>query len=92
MLRFMPLIFLFFCYNFAAALALYWTTQNLFSIFQAQVQRRYGKDVTLEKKTVVDRPRPSTGGFGARPNQKEKKKSSLPRLGGGGTKSTRKDT
>lgn len=31
---FMPLMFFFFCYNFASALALYWTTQNIFSIFQ----------------------------------------------------------
>jgi YidC/Oxa1 family membrane protein insertase len=30
----MPLIFIFFCYNFASALALYWTVQNLFSIVQ----------------------------------------------------------
>jgi YidC/Oxa1 family membrane protein insertase len=33
-MMFMPLIFLFFCYNFAAALALYYTTQNLLSILQ----------------------------------------------------------
>mgnify|MGYP003634373446 CR=1 FL=1 len=30
----MPLIFLVICYNFAAALALYWTTSNAFSILQ----------------------------------------------------------
>jgi YidC/Oxa1 family membrane protein insertase len=33
-LMFMPVIFLVFCYNFAAALALYYTTQNLFTILQ----------------------------------------------------------
>jgi YidC/Oxa1 family membrane protein insertase len=33
-LMFMPLIFLIFCYNFAAALALYYTVQNLFTILQ----------------------------------------------------------
>ncbi len=33
-MMFMPLIFLVFCYNFAAALALYYTTQNLLSIVQ----------------------------------------------------------
>ncbi|MDQ2867647.1 MAG: membrane protein insertase YidC [Verrucomicrobiota bacterium] len=33
-MMFMPLIFLLFCYNFAAALALYYTTQNLLSILQ----------------------------------------------------------
>ncbi len=30
----MPFIFLFICYNFAAALSLYWTTSNIFSILQ----------------------------------------------------------
>ena len=33
-MTFMPLVFFFFCYNFASALALYWTTQNIFSIGQ----------------------------------------------------------
>ncbi|MCL4153453.1 UNVERIFIED_CONTAM: hypothetical protein GTU68_007349, partial [Idotea baltica] len=31
---FMPLIFLVICYNFASALALYWTVSNAFSILQ----------------------------------------------------------
>jgi YidC/Oxa1 family membrane protein insertase len=33
-IMFMPFMFFFFCYNFASALALYWTTQNIFSIAQ----------------------------------------------------------
>eukprot|EP00903_Cladosiphon_okamuranus_P004183 g4181.t1 len=33
-MMFMPLMFFFFCYNYASALALYWTTQNIFSIGQ----------------------------------------------------------
>jgi YidC/Oxa1 family membrane protein insertase len=33
-IQFMPFMFFFFCYNFASALALYWTTQNIFSIGQ----------------------------------------------------------
>ena len=37
---FMPLIFIFFCYNFASALALYWTVQNLFSIVQLYVTNK----------------------------------------------------
>src|SRR5881409_173703 len=37
---FMPLIFLFICYNFAAALALYYTAQNLFSILQFYQNKR----------------------------------------------------
>ncbi len=36
---FMPLIFVFFCYNYASALALYWSVQNLFSIVQLYVTR-----------------------------------------------------
>jgi YidC/Oxa1 family membrane protein insertase len=36
---FMPLIFVFFCYNFASALALYWTVQNIFSIVQLYLTR-----------------------------------------------------
>ena len=36
---FMPLIFVFFCYNFASALSLYYATQNLFSIGQLYATR-----------------------------------------------------
>ena len=36
---FVPLIFIFFCYNFASALALYWTVQNLFSVAQLYATR-----------------------------------------------------
>ncbi|HET9418342.1 MAG TPA: membrane protein insertase YidC [Chthoniobacterales bacterium] len=39
-MMFTPLIFLFICYNFAAALALYYTTQNLFSILQFYQNKR----------------------------------------------------
>ena len=35
----MPVVFLAFCYNFASALALYWTTQNIFSIVQLYLTR-----------------------------------------------------
>ncbi|HEY1770159.1 MAG TPA: membrane protein insertase YidC [Chthoniobacterales bacterium] len=39
-MMFMPLIFVVFCYNFAAALALYYTTQNLFMILQSYQNRK----------------------------------------------------
>ncbi len=39
MMYLMPIVFLSFCYNFASALALYWTTQNIFSIIQLYVTR-----------------------------------------------------
>jgi YidC/Oxa1 family membrane protein insertase len=47
-MMFTPLIFLFICYNFAAALALYYTAQNLFSILQFY-QNRNQPMPTLEK-------------------------------------------
>ena len=47
-MMFTPLIFLFFCYNFAAALALYYTAQNLFSILQFYQNKRQPMP-TLEK-------------------------------------------
>lgn len=39
-IMFMPLMFFFFCYNFASALALYWTTQNIFSIGQTWLMNK----------------------------------------------------
>ncbi len=82
---FLPVIFLFICYNFAAALSLYWTTQNIFSIGQSWYMRRQ-PEVTLEKKkkrspSVVAKNmrRQMMGG----PAQKEKpKKNRPPRTGG----------
>lgn len=85
LMMFMPLIFLFICYNFASALALYWTTQNIFSIFQAQVQLRFQKDPVLTKVAPAGSAASSASG------SKKKDKPGPPRLGGGGTKSTRND-
>ena len=42
-IMFMPFIFLIFCYNFPAALVLYWTVQNLFTIFQQWLTNRHTK-------------------------------------------------
>ncbi len=39
-MNFMPLIFFLFCYNFASALALYWTAQNLINMGQTLLIRR----------------------------------------------------
>lgn len=49
---FMPIIFLIFCYNYASGLALYWTTQNIFSIVQLYATRNKPLPV-LEKKSVI---------------------------------------
>lgn len=39
MFQYMPLMFIFILYNFAAGLALYWTVQNLISILQMKVTK-----------------------------------------------------
>src|SRR5438874_890400 len=56
MMMFMPIIFIVFCYNFAAALALYYTVQNLFSILQLYQNRKQPMP-TLEKVAVPKRTR-----------------------------------
>ena len=89
----MPFMFLFFCYTFASALALYWTFTNIFMIFQAQVTRIWQKEPVLEKKTLIEKPSRSSvsahSSFGSGGGQKKDKPNTL-RPGGGGTKSTRK--
>ena len=89
----MPAIFLVFCYNFASALALYWTTQNIFSIFQTWLMRRQ-PDPVLEKatsgsggsKAKSSKPTKGLGGLpmAAQPDSgpKKKKKNRGPRTGG----------
>lgn len=54
---FVPLIFIFFCYNFASALALYWTVQNVFSIVQLYVTRSQTAPV-LQKVTAPRKKKP----------------------------------
>jgi len=49
-MMFMPLMFLVFCYNFAAALALYWTTSNLFAIGQTWLMNKLPEPELKERK------------------------------------------
>ncbi len=55
MMMFMPIIFVVFAYNYASALSLYWTTQNLFSIVQLYLTRNQALP-TLEKKPPKPKP------------------------------------
>jgi YidC/Oxa1 family membrane protein insertase len=57
MMYFMPVIFLSFAYNYASGLALYWTTQNLFSIAQLYYTRNQPLP-TLEK---ISKPKAGGG-------------------------------
>lgn len=45
----MPLIFIVICYNFAAALSLYWTTSNAFSILQTWLMNKLPEPELTEK-------------------------------------------
>ncbi|MDR1907205.1 MAG: membrane protein insertase YidC [Puniceicoccales bacterium] len=45
--KLMPVIFLVFCYNFPAALVLYWTVQNLLTIAQQIILNRKNDDALL---------------------------------------------
>jgi YidC/Oxa1 family membrane protein insertase len=59
-IMFMPFMFFFFCYNFASALALYWTTQNIFSIGQTWLMNKVPEPelkarTGIEKKSWVQR-------------------------------------
>lgn len=53
-MMFMPLIFVIFCYNFAAALSLYYTAQNLLTILQLWQNQRQPAPV-LEKVAVAQK-------------------------------------
>ncbi len=59
-LMFMPVIFVVFAYNYASALSLYWTTQNLFSIVQLYMTRNKPLP-TLEKMEAAAKKKPSSG-------------------------------
>ncbi len=49
-MMFLPLVFLFICYNFSSGLALYWTVQNLLSILQTWINLKRSP-ATLELAT-----------------------------------------
>ncbi len=79
----MPFFFLFFCYSFAAALSLYWSTQNIFSIFQAWITKLTSKEATLEKIERAPKAAPAAPSMFSPGGGKEKKnKKGTPRLGG----------
>lgn len=81
----MPIFITVICYNFASALALYWTAGNIFSIGQTWASKKFGKEVELKK---VDRSkkRPPIGAPGA---QTKSPKSQQVRTGGGGRRKRR---
>jgi YidC/Oxa1 family membrane protein insertase len=95
-IMFMPFIFFFFCYNFASALALYWTTQNIFSIGQTWLMSKVPEPelkarTASQKKSFVQRMAErqaemqklrKEGGSGMRDVTPDSKKKRPPRTGG----------
>lgn len=88
MMNVMPFFFLYICYNFASALALYWAITNIYAIAQSWIMKLYIPEPELKK---VDRsapkgPAPKNPFFNpGNPMNKDKdKKGKLksPKLGG----------
>lgn len=84
---FMPLIFVVFVYSFASGLSLYYTVQNLFSIFQTwvtKVTKGRDEDKPLQKVERVPKgPPPANPFFNPMGKKKDKeRKNRPPRLGG----------
>jgi YidC/Oxa1 family membrane protein insertase len=82
----MPLFFLWISYDFAAALALYWSTQNIFSVFQTRIMKLYMPEPKLEKlsqKPAAKAAAAQNPFFNSGAPSKDKKKGPKPpRLGG----------
>ena len=87
----MPFLFMFFCYNFASALALYWTVQNIISIGQTWLMKRQ-PDPELKKgpprQSFAERVMAAQK---AREQQMKNKGPKPPRPGGGGGSAWKKD-
>lgn len=56
LMRYMPLMFLVFLYNYSAGLTLYWTVQNLLSIVQTKLIRTTAEVAPLSKGPVLTPP------------------------------------
>jgi len=57
LMMFMPFMVLIFCYSFASALALYWTTQNIFTIFQTWITSKLPEPQLKEKEEDPTKPK-----------------------------------
>jgi YidC/Oxa1 family membrane protein insertase len=73
MVMFMPLVFGFFCYNFAAALALYYTMQGILTIGQLYLTRNQPMPVLAKVKPAGERGA-GLPGFGKKPGGAKRSK------------------
>jgi YidC/Oxa1 family membrane protein insertase len=89
-MKFMPFMFLIFCYSYASALALYWTVQNIISIFQTQLVKRM-PEAQLVKRDLTKLPSVSGANRFGGPAEPEKPKGpAQPRIGGTGKSAFKK--
>ena len=80
MMMLMPLMFLWFSYSYAAALALYWATSNIYMIAQTWIMKALNKDEDGPLQKVAQLPKgPPASASGQKPKDKKPKQ---PRLGG----------
>ena len=56
LMRYMPLMFMVFLYNFSAGLTLYWTVQNLLTILQTYLTRTVPEPTAPAKVPVLTPP------------------------------------
>jgi YidC/Oxa1 family membrane protein insertase len=86
--KIMPFMFMFFCYNFASALALYWTVQNVISIFQTWLMKRQPDPVLVRQPR---KPSFMEMAMAARQQQDARKGGSQPPRTGGSSGSAFRD-
>lgn len=85
MMNVMPFFFLWICYSFAAALALYWSVTNIYAIVQSWIMKLYMPEPELKKVEHMPKgPAPKNPFFNPdNPLHKDKKaKLKSPKLGG----------
>jgi YidC/Oxa1 family membrane protein insertase len=88
----MPFLFMFFCYNFASALALYWTVQNIISIGQTWLMKRQGDPPLIKGPPRLSFAERMIAAQKARQQQmKNKGGPKPPRPGGGGGSAWKKE-
>jgi YidC/Oxa1 family membrane protein insertase len=75
LMKFMPLIFLFFCYNFSSGLVLYWTVSNCMSILQQlQINRKRDAEEAAEAAAAIATGSLKTSPASVKGPDKKKKK------------------
>lgn len=80
MMMLMPIMFLWFSYSYAAALALYWATSNIYMIAQTWIMKALNPSDDAPLQKVVQLPKgPAASAAGQKPKDKKPKQ---PRLGG----------